>query len=176
MGAPWTRSRPEYPPDPRFGWPEPDGVAGLARSATSLRITGELLTPAAVSSLHGCEPTKGWAKGDSIGPDSGSRTTTFGMWLRTATETEPADMDCQVCAILNPLSSDPAVWATLTDHYDVNLLCGWFMEHENEGVSVAPETMAALGRRRIRLDIDLYADDTDSVPADRVSRGRERRH
>jgi hypothetical protein len=38
------------------------------------------------------------------------------------------------------------------------------MEYGNEGVSIEPATMAALGTRGIRLDIDLYGGDSDKAP------------
>ncbi len=86
------------------------------------------------------------------------------MWSLEARETEPVDLDGQVNAILSRLTTDKAVWAKLGAEYDIDLFCGWFMEYGNEGVSINPETMAALGTRGILLDIDLYSGDSDKAP------------
>ena len=83
------------------------------------------------------------------------------MWSLHAPETAPADLDAQVSAILSRLTDDAHVWAALRAKYHVDLSCGWFMEYGNEGVSIEPETMSALGARGILLDIDLYGGDPD---------------
>lgn len=140
-------------------------VAHLARAVASLRVTGEHLVPADVSALLGCEPTNGWAKGDTFTSHGATRTARFGLWSLEADETEPADLDAQVAVILGRLTTDQAVWVKLDAEYDVDLFCGWFMQYGNEGVSIKPETMAALGTRGILLDIDLYSGDSDKALA-----------
>lgn len=134
-------------------------VAHLARAVATLRIAGEDLVPSDVSASLGCEPTEGWAKGDALASHVTTRAARFGMWMLRADKTEPADLDAQVTAILSRLTTDESVWAGLRAEFDVNLFCGWFMEDGNEGVSIEPDTLAALGTRGIRLDIDLYGAD-----------------
>jgi hypothetical protein len=51
------------------------------------------------------------------------------------------------------------VWSDLGARYVVELFCRWFMERGNEGVTVEPDTMLALGTRGITLDVDLYGGD-----------------
>lgn len=139
-------------------------MAELARAVASLRITDEDLVPSDVSALLGCDPTRSWSKGDTLTSHGVTRTARFGMWSLHADETEPADLDAQVTAILRRLTTDESAWAELHVRYDVDLFCGWFMEYGNEGVSIEPATMAALGTRGIRLDIDLYGGDSDKAP------------
>ena len=86
------------------------------------------------------------------------------MWMLQAEKTEPADVDAQVAGILSRLTDDKAVWAHLGSIYDLDLFCGWFMTYGNEGVTISPDTMSALGARGIALDIDLYAGDSEKVP------------
>lgn len=93
-----------------------------------------------------------------------TRTATFGMWLLEAQETEPGNLDTQVSDILSRLTTDASAWAQLHASYGVHLFCGWFMEYGNEGISIEPETMSALGERGILLDIDMYSGDDDKVP------------
>jgi len=140
-------------------------MADLARAAAALRITGDDLVPADVTAALGCEPTRSWAKGDMLTSFRTTRTAGFGMWTLQAEETEPADVDAQITAILSRLTPDEMIWTELCARYDVNLFCGWFMERGNEGVSIEPETMSALGARGILLDIDLYSGD-DDAPSD----------
>jgi hypothetical protein len=68
-------------------------VADLARVVASLRVIGEQLVPAAVSALLGCEPTKGWAMGDTFTSHGATRTARFGLWILEGDEIEPADLD-----------------------------------------------------------------------------------
>lgn len=114
--------------------------------------------------MLGCQPTAAWVKGDQLPAHRASRVATFGMWMLRADETQPADVDAQVMAILNRLTADLTVWSALGSRYDVSLFCGWFMEYGNEGVSIAADTLSALGSRGIPLDIDLYGGDSDKVP------------
>lgn len=139
-------------------------MAELARAVASLRVVGDDLLPDDVSALLGCAPTKAWAKGDTLTSHGTSRTARFGMWSLQAEETEPGDLDAQVTAILSRLTQDEAVWAELGSKYDLDLFCGWFMKYGNEGVTIAPDTMSALGTRGIPLDIDLYGGDSEQVP------------
>jgi hypothetical protein len=78
-----------------------------------------------------------------------------------ADDTAPADVDAQVNAILDRLTTDEMVSGRLRARYNVNLFCGWFMDRVNEGVSIEPETMSALGARGILLDVDLYGGPVD---------------
>jgi hypothetical protein len=133
-------------------------VSELARALASLRIIGDDLVPSEVTELLGCEPTRGWAKRDTVTFPGATqtRTASFGMWSLHADETSPADVDAQVNALLGRLDPDLAAWAELRGKYDINLLCGWFMQTGNEGLSIAPESMTMLGARGIRLELDLY--------------------
>jgi Domain of unknown function (DUF4279) len=128
-------------------------------------MIGDDLVPSEVTELLGCEPTRGWAKGDTVTFHGVTRTASFGMWSLHADETSPADVDAQVNALLGRLDPDLAVWAELRGKYDINLFCGWFMQRGNEGLSLAPESMTTLGARGIRLELDLdggSGDDEDS--------------
>lgn len=149
---------------PGDGLDYPRDMAELARAVAALRIIGDDLVPAEVTQVLGSEPTTGWTKGDTRTFGGVTRTVSFGKWTLQAVETSPADLDVQVAEILSRLTADESVWAELRTKYDVNLFCGWFMKHGNEGVSVAPETMSALGVRGILLDVDLYCGDGEKVP------------
>lgn len=132
-------------------------MAHLARSVASLRIAGDDLVPEEVSLLLGAQPTHAQRKGQELQSKNGVRIATFGHWRLHAKETEPENLDAQVAEILGQLTSSANVWQNLTARYSVDLFCGWFMEGTNEGVSISPLTLQALGERGIKLDLDIYA-------------------
>jgi hypothetical protein len=80
-----------------------------------------------------------------------------GQWHLHATDTEPENLDAQVAEILEKLTPDLSVWLDLSNRFEIDLFCGWFMSESNEGVIIAPNTLKQLGERGIQLDIDLYA-------------------
>ncbi len=90
-----------------------------------------------------------------------ARIAPVGLWVLEAEETNPADLDEQVSAILGRLTGDLSTWAAVRAEFEVDLFCGWFMERVNEGACMEPETMLALGARGIALTVDLYAGDEE---------------
>jgi hypothetical protein len=84
-------------------------VAHLARAVATLRVKGEHLVPGDVSVLLECEPTKGWAKGDTLTSHGGMRTARSGVWSLEAGDTEPADLDTQVTEMPSRLTTDEAL-------------------------------------------------------------------
>jgi hypothetical protein len=132
-------------------------MAALYKSVASLRIAGDALDPTEVTRLLGAEPSWGQVKGQQLPSKSGTRVARIGMWSLEATPMEPEDLNSQVAELLGRLTSDLEVWKSLGDRFEIDLFCGWFMEGSNEGVSISPETLIALGEREIELGIDLYA-------------------
>jgi len=43
--------------------------------------------------------------------------------------------------------------------YKIDLFCGLFMGGSNEGISISPESMVALGLRHMELGLDIYGAD-----------------
>ena len=122
---------------------------------------GDDLIPEEISSLLGAEPTRAQRKGEALAAKSGVRIARSGGWQLHATDTEPEDLDGQVVELLGTLSQDMLVWESLADRFRIDLFCGWFMKEGNEGVSISPATLRALGQRGIELGLDIYAPATD---------------
>ena len=137
-------------------------MARLARSVAALRIIGDDLIPEEVSSLLACEPTHAQRKGDRIPIKSGELVAKFGMWRLSASDKEPEDVDSQVAEILAKLTTDLDAWASLASRFRVNVFCGWFMNEGNEGLSISPANLVALGERGIELELDIYAPSADA--------------
>jgi hypothetical protein len=139
-------------------------MATLARAVATLRIMGDSLVPDDVTRVLGAAPSASQIKGEELhGKDGRVRTAKFGAWRLHASETSPGDLDAQVAEILSKLSSDLRVWSELSDKFDVDLFCGWFMEKENEGLGVSAQTLRSLGERGIELSLDIYAGDDEAV-------------
>jgi Domain of unknown function (DUF4279) len=62
----------------------------------------------------------------------------------------------QIKSILGKLTSDVSSWKRLAAAFEVDLFCGHFMQKENEGLSISPESLAMLGERGIALALDIY--------------------
>jgi hypothetical protein len=136
-------------------------MAQLQRSAATLRISGDDLQPAEITRLLGCDPSAAQTKGETIvGRDTGSaRIVSTGMWRLFASKREPEDLDGQIAEILSKLTDDLNVWGSIAGTYRIDLFCGLFMGGSNEGLSLSPESMAALGLRHIELGLDIYGGD-----------------
>ena len=138
----------------------PKEMAHLARSKASLRIFGDDLNPDEVSHLLGCVPTEAWTKGQVKVFESGRDVVRkSGAWFLKATAAEPENLDRQVEELMAQMSSDLDIWSTITQKYEVDLFCGWFMEESNEGVSMSAHTLYLLGERGIELSLDIYGPD-----------------
>ena len=138
-------------------------MAHLQRAVASLRIAGDNLVPEEITALLGAPPTHAQAKGEELPLKSGgTRTALFGQWRLHAADTEPEDLDGQVAELLGKLTSDLSVWRNLSSRFNIDLFCGWFMGGDNEGVTVEPRTLQALGERGISLALDIYGPDSDA--------------
>ncbi|WP_100448575.1 DUF4279 domain-containing protein [Glycomyces xiaoerkulensis] len=142
----------------------------LDRARASLRIVGDDLSPAEITTRLGSDPTRSFARGDKIHSEQGpTRIRRFGLWSLAAADTPPADLDAQVEELLGRLTDDMAVWSDLGARFDLDLFCGWFMHRWNEGATIEADTLEALGSRGIRLFVDLYNGPDEDEDAARAS-------
>ena len=133
-------------------------MAQIQRSLATLRIVGDNLDPTEITRLLGCAPDAAQTRGEEIAARSGGsvRIARKGMWRLSATDREPEDLDAQIRELLSKLTDDLTVWASIAERHRVDLFCGLFMREGNEGLSITPESLAALGLRRIELGLDIY--------------------
>ena len=138
-------------------------------SAACLRIAGDDLLPDEISRILGCQPSYATCKGQvSYGKATGrQRTARTGCWHLEADDRTPADLDSQITDIIGRLNRDLNVWASLTDQFRVDMFCGLFMARRSEGLILSPETLIALGTRKIDLGLCLY-DPTNPAPDEGV--------
>ena len=133
-------------------------MASLARSVATLRLFGDDLNPEEVSTLLCASPTWAARIGDVTASNSpgGVRVARTGSWRLQASESIPGDVDRQIAEILGQLTTDLDVWHSLVARFDFDFFCGWFLENSNEGISLSPSSLTALGERGIELDVDIY--------------------
>lgn len=136
-------------------------MAHLDRSVATLRIAGDKLQPAEISTLLGHAASKEQVKGEVfVGKVTGrSRTAKTGIWRLEATDATPEDLDGQIAELLGKLTGNLSVWAQISTKYEIDLFCGLFMKCSNEGLWVSAESLKALGERGIELSLDIYGPD-----------------
>ena len=130
----------------------------LSRSAASLRVFGDDLLPEEVTALLGASPTSFEVKGGQSQPNAGGRTFTArtGGWRLQVARLSPGDLDGQIAELLDQLTTNLIAWRELTARFRVDMFCGLWLIEWNEGISLDPSTLAALGERGILLDLDIY--------------------
>lgn len=131
----------------------------VSRTAAALRITGETLDPQEVSVIMGIRPSLSYRKGEVIrNPKTGrERIPKFGMWNLRTEDQFPGDLDGQIDELLGKLPDDLSIWKELNERFSLDLFTGLFLEEFNEGISLKPSTLLALGLRGIELDLDIYS-------------------
>lgn len=135
----------------------------LHKTAASLRFFGDDLDPEEITRRLGGAPTVGVSKGSIWLTSSGAeKTARRGQWRVSVERLSPGDLDGQVAELLTPLTTDLAVWNDLTRRYEANVFCGLFLNEFNEGLSLSPETLEALGLRGLSLDLDIYGPESDT--------------
>ena len=138
-------------------------MAQLDNSAASLRIGGDDLDPAEITRLLGCEPSLAHTKGQElVGSATGRvRIARIGTWMLDATDQSPEDLDGQIAEVLGKLTGDLEVWRSIAAKYEMDFYCGLFMQKSNEGLTISPQSLAALGLRQIELGLDIYGGDRE---------------
>ncbi|OFS93315.1 hypothetical protein HMPREF3113_11340 [Stenotrophomonas sp. HMSC10F06] len=142
-------------------------MAAFDHSLAALRFFGDELVPDEISALLGANPTVSYQKGQElVGSRTGvKRVAKTGSWRLEAAPREPEDLEAQTFEILEQLTQDLTIWASLA-RFEPNLFCGLFMGSGNDGISLSGKALLAIGQRGIELGLDIYdavEDDSDSV-------------
>ncbi len=133
-------------------------MSELHETAVSLRFFGDDLDPDEVTPLLGAPPTVGVRKRGvwltELGWEKVART---GSWRLEVARRSPGDLDGQIAELLAPLTSDMSVWKELVARFKADIFCALFLQEENEGVTLTPTTLVAVGSRGLLLDFDIYS-------------------
>jgi Domain of unknown function (DUF4279) len=116
---------------------EPPSLIRPNHSAVSLRIFGDALNPVEITTLLKCNPSRSHKKGDfilrpvgsAIWNESTSRYSArnLGMWSLKADDSEPADIESQMRALLAQLPAAPEVWTTISQKFECKIEFFWFL-------------------------------------------------
>jgi Domain of unknown function (DUF4279) len=133
----------------------------IRKSVVALRVIGDDLVPDEVTALFGTPPTRAHVKGETgkhiVGPKVGGvRVARSGMWTLEASDREPEDMNSQIQEILSRTTSDISVWQTIARRFRVDLFCGLWLIGSDNGLTLSPGSLAALGERGIELGLCIY--------------------
>jgi hypothetical protein len=129
----------------------------ISRTTATLRIIGDDLDPYELTRLLGAEPTACTRKGDARRAASGSTVVAqSGSWRLETAASDPGDLNKQINALLAKVTDDLSVWRELSRRYQCDVFCGLFMSRANEGEELEPGTLAMLGSRGLRLELDIY--------------------
>ncbi len=139
-------------------------MAQIRQSVVALRIIGDDLIPHEITTLLGTSPTRAVIKGETgkqiVGPKVGDvRVARSGMWTLEASDRQPEDMNGQIIEILSRMTDDCSVWHSITRRFRVDLFCGLWLAGCDNGMTLSPQSLAALGERGIELGLCIYADD-----------------
>ncbi|WP_292971111.1 DUF4279 domain-containing protein [Novosphingobium sp.] len=134
-------------------------MSAVSKTAASLRIIGEMLDPDEISVILGTKPSLSYRKGEVIrNPTTGrERIPKYGMWNLRTEDRFPGDLDGQIDELLGKVTDDLSIWKELNERFSLDLFTGLFLEEFNEGISLKPSTLLALGLRGIELDLDIYS-------------------
>jgi hypothetical protein len=119
--------------------------------------------PNEVTRLLGASPTAAHIKGETgthiVGPKVGGvRVARSGMWTLDAPDREPEDMNSQIQMILSRMTDGLSVWRDITKRFRVDLFCGLWLSGTESGMTLSPQSLAALGERGIELGLCIYED------------------
>lgn len=130
----------------------------ISRTKVSLRFFGADLDPEEVTRLLGGQPTRSERKGEIFRNErtGAERVSPFGSWILNAIDRHPADLNAQIDEVLSGLTDDLPVWVGLTQRFRADVFCGLILDSVNEGEELSPETLSALGKRNLKLGLDIY--------------------
>lgn len=136
-------------------------------SLATLRFFGDELVPEEISGLLGASPTVSYQKGQElIGSRTGiKRITKTGCWRLSAADRKPEDLESQIFEILQQLTQDLSIWASLA-RFEPNIYCGLFMGNRNDRTWLSSAALLALGQRGIALGLEIYDHDEEESNAE----------
>lgn len=133
-------------------------MAEVHRTTATLRFRGDDIDPEEVSRTLGVQPTKSAKKGGIwITPKGQKIIAGTGFWHLSIPEESPGDLDKQVTELFSMLSDDFDAFRTLAVRFQGNIFVGLFLSGFNEGLSLSPTTVSAIGIRGLVLDLDIYS-------------------
>jgi hypothetical protein len=136
----------------------PFGFGGNPESAKlCLRELGDELDPDEVSRLMGRAPSRSRRKGQPVLDDSGRvrRLARTGSWLLDFPLSSETTIAEGIKALVGSLPDEKKVWATLNEHFHLDLLCDIFVRGVIQGFVLSAKVLEMLTRRGIKFGVDI---------------------
>lgn len=124
----------------------------ISRSKACLRVTGHGFTEDEINSILETSSTE--FKVRNIPVTMGGSGVSSHWSLDAPVE---MDLEKQIAWIFNQTTKDLKKWKNLTESFKVDLFCGAFMEHANEGIQFSSEIMRKAGERNVDIGIDIHS-------------------
>ncbi len=139
-------------------------MAAVVQTIACLRFFGDDLDPDHVSKVLGVAPTTAYRKGDVTPSDKGTKAVAeTGTWQLEADEEYSGELPEQIASLFAALTDDRAVWKDLSSRFDGDVFIGLFMADTNEGFSLDPTILSAIGDRGLVLEFDIYGSEEDDA-------------
>ena len=130
----------------------------ISNTKVSLSFRSDALIPEDVSAMLGCQPTQAARTGEHIALISKTiREVRQGFWRLEYDAPLELEIDAKIEAILARLTPEIEVWNTLAQSHKIVLFCGVFLDAWNEGFVFPSRLVEELGKRHIRLELDVYS-------------------
>ena len=130
----------------------------ISNTKVSLSFRSDALIPENVSAMLGCQPTQAARTGEHIALISKNiREVRQGFWRLEFDAPNEIEIDAKIEALLARLTPEIEVWNTLAQSHKIVLFCGVFLDAWNEVFVFPSRLVEELGKRHIRLELDVYS-------------------
>jgi hypothetical protein len=143
----------------------PEGSVGFGgdveRVKACLRVVGDELDPDEITGILGRKPTRAGRKGEPVLRPNGEvgRLRRIGAWLLDIMPEPEATVDEVISALLGELPQDPELWRSLTQRFQIDVLCDVTVRGINQGFVLSPETLKNVAALGISLGVDIFPKD-----------------
>jgi len=129
----------------------------VSHTEVCLRFSGDDLDPDVISDTLMCRPDEGTRRGGRRLTPRGTETVAqTGVWRKQLAKSTPGNLDRKIDELLACMTNDLDLWRQLTAKYKADMFCGIFMDEFNQGLTITPATLSAIGSRGLTLSLDLY--------------------
>lgn len=133
-------------------------MAIITQTAASLRFMARDFDPDEITKALGV-PTRSARKGETVPlPNGATRVTHKAIWsVGNGSFEENGDINQQIAKLFVGLSDDMAAWKELAKRFEGEIFVGLQLHELNEGLNLSAETIEEIGRRGLRLELDIYS-------------------
>jgi len=136
----------------------------IAWFSIALSISGDDVDPTTITCLLGVQPDLAWKKGERLhGQTSTPRSS--GRWsIRLRREdTDEWNVEAAIWSVLDRVAAHADLWKSAVGGAEARVLVGLSLDSRNRGFGFSPQFLRRIADLKVRLDFDLYADESSDV-------------